>query len=131
MSLNKKLSQLMDAVQFKEVPVEDGKVVNVSGGVWISAAGAYKIEGLTPEALADMKEAAEVELRKKIAAFLYGDIVLKLLAIHQGLQQPLPSKVADNIWVSAALKAILEEMGVSTEVQQVEKPSAEGQNHEE
>jgi len=80
MSLNKKLSQLMDAVQFNEVPGEDGNV-NVSCGVWISSAGAYKTEGLTPEALADMKEAAEVELRKKIAAFLYGDVVLKLLAI--------------------------------------------------
>lgn len=116
MTINETLSKLLAGIKFQEVPGEDGNV-NVSGGVWLSAAGAYKTEGLEPDALAAMKTAAEVELRKKIAAFLYGGIVLELLKIHKGLNDAKDLKVTAEVWVSMSIQAILAEMGVSTGVQ--------------
>ena len=114
--ISETLTQLLDNIQFNETPRADGKV-DVESGVWISAKGVYGVKDLTPDEVAELRKDAEMLLKKKIVAFLYGGVILELLKIHQGLKDPKPSKVADKVWVSLAIESILNEMGVSVEVQ--------------
>ena len=119
--ISETLTNLLKNIEFNETPGLLDSQVNIDAGVWISAHGAYGIEGLEPDDVVELRAEAEMQLKKKIASFLYGDIIIRLLNIHLGLTTLPPSKVADRVWVAAALKSILNEMGVSTEVKNDEK----------
>lgn len=122
--ISETLTKLLDNIKFNETLA--ASCVNIDAGVWISAQGKYGIEGLDEYDVAELREQAETQLKKKIAAFLYGGVILELLKIHQGLKDPKPSKVADSVWVSLAIEAMLNEMGVSVSTEVVPKHSVSG-----